>query len=57
MNRFSSYVLFTLAGRRTMLIAIISFALHETGFAVLDMLLLSPFINYFPTKYQHIPPA
>lgn len=41
-----SYILY--AGYRTMFITIISAAVHEISVAVLDLLLLSSFINYFP---------
>jgi hypothetical protein len=40
-----------------MFITIISAAVHEISVVVLDLLLLSSFINYIPKKYQHIPPA
>lgn len=42
------------AGHRTLFIAIVSAAVHEISVAVLDMLLLSSFINYIPEKHKHI---
>lgn len=36
------------AGYRTMLITIISPVVYEISVIVLDLLLLSPFINYIP---------
>lgn len=40
-----------------MFIAIISVVVHEISVVVLDLLLLSSFINYIPSEYEHIPSA
>lgn len=40
-----------------MFITIISAAVYEIGIVVLDLLLLSSFINYIPKEHKHIPPA
>lgn len=48
---------FSFAGYWTMFIAIISVVVHEISVAVLDLLLLSSFINYISSEYEHIPSA
>lgn len=40
-----------------MSIAIISVVVYEIGVVVLDLLLLSSFINCIPEKHKHIPTA
>lgn len=52
-----NYLLCFYAGYWTMFVTIISVAVHEISVVVLDLLLLSSFINYIPKKYQHIPTA
>lgn len=49
--------LFFCTGYRTMSVAIISAVVYEIGIVMLDLLLLSSFVNYIPEKHKHIPPA
>lgn len=40
-----------------MFVNIISIAVHEISFVVLDLLLLSSFINNLSQEHKHLPPT
>lgn len=57
-ERQNDYVLSNFsAGHRAVLVAIISTAVHEACVVLLDLLLLSSFINHLSQQHEHIPPA